>query len=286
MMAMTKVFIEETIAAGGPLPVPVDIRSVLPGEERPVVVICPGFLGYKGWGFFPWLSERIAEAGFHAVTISFSHSGTDQASGMITRPDEFAADTIGRELEDLSRVLDFVASPRFPLPARGSPGLLGHSRGGSVCLIAAARPGTAGSLVTWSTPFRIDRYTERRKREWKRTGALEFTDPRSSGPLRLAWSYYEDIDANRERYDIRARASELDAPHLAVHGERDAAVSVREAHELAGAARRAPVRLEIIEHCGHTFGVRHPMRRPSAQLERAARASMDWLRETLTEVSR
>jgi pimeloyl-ACP methyl ester carboxylesterase len=284
-MDMTKVFIEDLDIGGGPLPLPADIRSTGPGEQRPVVVICPGFLGYKGWGFFPWLSERIAEAGFHAVTISFSHSGTDQATGLITRPAEFAANTIGRELDDLSRVLDFVASGRFPLPVRGTPGLLGHSRGGSVCIIEAARRGGIGSVVTWSAASRLDRYTDRRKREWRRSGALEFTDPRCTVPLRLDWAYYEDIDANRALYDVPAREAEMTAPHLIVHGERDAAVSVNEARELAAAPRRAPMRLEILEHCGHTFGVRHPMRHPSMQLELAERASVDWLRRTLTEVS-
>jgi pimeloyl-ACP methyl ester carboxylesterase len=283
-MDMTKVFIEDLAVGGGILPVPVDIRSVLPGESRPVVVICPGFLGYKGWGFFPWLSERTAEAGFHVVTISFSHSGTDQATGMITRPDEFAAGTIGAELEDLDRVLDFVASEDFPLPVRGAPGLLGHSRGGSICIIAAGRRGAAGSLVTWAAASRLDRYTNRRRREWRRSGALEFLDARSAVPLRLDWSYYEDIDANRALYDVPARAAELTVPHLVVHGERDAAVSVSEARELAAADRRAEVRLEIIPHCGHSFGVNHPMRCPTPTLEHAARTSIEWLRRTLMEV--
>lgn len=282
---MTKIFLEDLAVGGGDLPVPVDIRSARPGEERPVVLVCPGFLGYKGWGFFPWVSERIAEAGFHVVTLSFSHSGTDQATGLVTRPGEFAANTIGREIEDLGRALDFIASNGFPLPARGAPGMLGHSRGGSVCIIAAARRGGVGSLVTWSAASRLDRYTERRKREWKRSGALEFIDERSPEPLRLDWSYYEDIDANRELYDVPARAAELAAPHLVLHGERDAAVSVSEARELAAVPRRAAMSLLTLPHCGHTFGVHHPMRRPTAQLERAARESVEWLRRTMTEVS-
>ncbi|MDD3642460.1 MAG: hypothetical protein PHQ19_03245 [Candidatus Krumholzibacteria bacterium] len=282
-MDMTKVFIEDLAVGGGALPVPVDIRSARPGEERPVVVLCPGFLGYKGWGFFPWLSERIAEAGFHAVTMSSSHSGTDQTTGVITRPDEFAAGTIGDEIEDLGRVLDFAASGGFPLRGGGAPGLLGHSRGGAVCIIAAAGRGGVGSLVTWASTAHLDRYTDRRVREWRRTGALVFSDSRSPGPLRLAWSYYEDIEANRALYDVPARAAETTAPLLIVHGERDAAVSVREARALAAADRRAPTLLEILPHCGHRFGACHPMRRPTPQLERAARVSIDWLRRTLTE---
>jgi len=280
-MEEAKTFLVRTGVEGGALPVPADIRSSAPEEPRPVVVVCPGFLGYKGWGFLPWVSLRLARAGFHAVTISFSHSGVDEDTGLIARPEEFAADTVGRELDDLGRVLDFVRSPRFPLPARGAPGLLGHSRGGSVCVIAAGRRRDIGALVTWSAPARLDRYTPRRRREWQSSGALTFNTERSPLPLRLDWSYYEDLAANRDRYDVRSRAAELEIPHLVVHGERDAAVSASEARALAGNSTAGKTRLELIPGCGHTFGAGHPMTRPTGALERAAALTLAWFERAL-----
>jgi len=271
----------DTVVPGDGLPVPADVRTAFRDTERPVIVVCPGFLAYRRWGFFPWVSERLALAGFHVVTISFSHSGTDDRTGMITRPVEFASDKVSTEISDLESVLSWTGSDTFPFPAASSRGLFGHSRGGSVCVISAESFPEVRSIVTWSAPSRLDRYTDRRKGEWKRTGSLEFTDSRSPVPLRLDYSYYEDINENRDRYDLPAAAARLDIPHLVVHGERDAAVSVSEAKaffELPGTSER---RLETIKGCGHTFGITHPMDRPTSSLETAVSRTVEWFASTI-----
>ncbi len=272
----------DTVISGNGLPVTADVRTVSPAAEKPVIVVCPGFLGYKRWGFFPWTSERLATAGFHVVTISFSHSGTDDGTGMITRPGEFASNTVSAELSDLERVLRWIDSGRLPFPASTPIGLLGHSRGGSISILAAGAFPRVRSIVTWSTPSRLDRYTDRRKEAWRRTGALEFSDGRSPVPLHLDYSYYEDIDANRERFDLPAAAASMKIPHLIVHGERDAAVSIREAEAfLAAPGAAGPRRFERIAGCGHTFGVTHPMKKPTPALEKAVSMSIEWFASTL-----
>ena len=272
----------DAVVSGSGLPVTADVRTVSPTEERPVIVVCPGFLGYRRWGFFPWTSERLAMAGFHVVTISFSHSGTDDGTGMITRPGEFASNTVSTELSDLARVLRWIDSGKLPFPASTPIGLLGHSRGGSISILTASVFPRVRSIVTWSTPSRLDRYTDRRKEAWRRTGALEFSDSRSPVPLLLDYSYYEDIDANRERFDLEAAAAALEIPHLVVHGERDAAVSIKEAEAFltapVAAGRR---RFETIAGCGHTFGVTHPMEQPTPALEKAVSLSIEWFASTL-----
>jgi len=277
----SKVFTMDVSVPGEGLPVPADVRTAFRDFPRPVIAVCPGFLAYRRWGFFPWVSERLALAGFHVVTISFSHSGTDDRTGLIARPGEFAVNSVSIELSDLVRVLRWIDSEAFPLPASPSRGLLGHSRGGSVSILAAGSFPGVRSIVTWSTPSRLDRYTDRRKKAWKRTGALEFSDSRSPVPLRLAYSYYEDIDANRERYDPRKAAAALDIPHLVVHGERDAAVSISEARAFFDLPRGGERRLEVIKGCGHTFGVTHPMPSPSPALEKATALTVEWFASTL-----
>lgn len=278
----SKVFTVDTIVPGDGLPVPVDVRTAFRDTERPVIVVCPGFLAYRRWGFFPWVSEHLAAAGFHVVTISFSHSGTDDGTGMITRPVEFASNKVSIELSDLERVLRWIDSGGFPFPTASSRGLFGHSRGGSVCVLAAQSFPEVRSIVIWSTPSRLDRYTDRRKEEWKRTGALEFSDSRSPVPLRLDYSYYEDIEANRERYDLPRAAAGLDIPLLVVHGERDAAVSINEAKAFFKLPGRSKRRLETIKGCGHTFGITHPMAEPTPALERAVSRTVEWFASTVS----
>ena len=283
-MNCSKVLTVDTSIPGDGLPVHADVRTAAKGSESPVLVVCPGFLGYRRWGFFPLVSERLALAGFHVVTISFSHSGTDEETGMIARPGEFASNKVSIELSDLERTLRWTGSDDFPFPASSARGLLGHSRGGSVALLAAGSFPEVRSIVTWSTPSRLDRYTDRRKTDWKKTGALEFSDSRSPVPLRLDYSYYEDIDSNRERYDLPKAAADLEIPHLVVHGERDAAVSISEAKAFFDLPARGERRLEVIRGCGHTFGVTHPMSGPTPALEKATALTIEWFARTLGRV--
>jgi alpha-beta hydrolase superfamily lysophospholipase len=289
-MEGSKVFNTDALIYGDGLPVPADVRTCFPEEARPVIVVCPGFLAYRRWGFFPHVSERLAEAGFHVVTISFSHSGTDDDTGMIVRPEEFASNRVSTEIADLKRVLSWTASGDFPLEKDPARGLLGHSRGGSVSILAAqgflggdASP-RVESIATWSTPSRLDRYTDRRKKEWRKTGALVFSDDRSPVPLRLDYSYYEDIDSNRERYDVPRTAAGLGIPHLVLHGQRDAAVSISEARAFFDFPASGERRLEEIPGCGHTFGVMHPMSSPTAALEKAVSITVEWFASTLPGV--
>ena len=175
-----------------------DIRTEHPGEELPLIILCHGFLGYKRWGWFPYISRRIANRGFHTLTLSFSMNGIDEKSGRITKPDEFARNTFTREINDLGNVLSHIRKTNLPLAANSKNwGLFGHSRGGAVCTMTANRFEEVKSLVTWSAPSNLDRYTEKRKKEWAKTGKLLFQDRRAVSPLYLDYSYYKDIDSNR-----------------------------------------------------------------------------------------
>jgi dienelactone hydrolase len=282
-MHMETVIRELEIRTRGRLAIRADLRTLAPQQKRPVIVACHGFLGYKRWGFFPYLSERLAEAGFHVLTMSFSMNGIDEETGLFERPDEFAANTISTEIEDLRRVCAFVRSGALVAEgASGGPlGLFGHSRGGAAAILVARGLDDVRSIATWSTVAKLDRYTARRKAAWKSEGSLVFTDPRSSAPLALDYAYYEDIDAHREEFDLPKAAAALAVPHLMVHGDRDAAVTLRETRALVAASRGEAARLEIIHGAGHTFNVSHPMRRPTAALERATQLTTEWFTRTL-----
>ncbi|MGH7538277.1 MAG: alpha/beta hydrolase family protein, partial [Gemmatimonadales bacterium] len=63
-----------TGADGGPLRG--DVRAA--GGDRPAVVICHGFKGFKDWGYFPKAAERLARSGFAAVSFNFSGAGVGE----------------------------------------------------------------------------------------------------------------------------------------------------------------------------------------------------------------
>jgi dienelactone hydrolase len=120
-------------------PVRADVRTASPGGRRPLIVVCHGFLGYKRWGFFPYLSDRLAAAGFDVLTMSFSLNGVDEATGLLDRPEAFARNTVSAEIADLAGVLAYIGSGALTRDGIGGGplGLFGHSRGGAVALLAA-----------------------------------------------------------------------------------------------------------------------------------------------------
>jgi alpha-beta hydrolase superfamily lysophospholipase len=263
-------------------PIHADLRSPHPGVSLPLVIVCHGFLGYKRWGFYPYLSERLASADMHVMTMSFSKCGVDEETGFITATKAFATNSVGREIDDLQRVCTRVREGALPVPVQnGYWGLFGHSRGGAITMLVAPGFPEVRTVVTWSTPSRFDRYTERRKVKWKQEGALVFKDSRSTVPLSLDYSYYEDIAKNRKRYDLLRGAATLGIPHLMVHGERDTAVTLTETRALLGVSHAAERRLEVVSGCGHTFGVTHPLREIPPTLERAAELTVAWFDEKL-----
>jgi dienelactone hydrolase len=274
---------EIEIRSRGLAPVRADLRMSSSGAGRALIVACHGFLGYKRWGFFPYLSDRLARAGFDVLTMSFSLNGVDETTGLFERPGDFARNTVSAEIADLRNVLASIRNGA--LESRGvrekTLGLFGHSRGAAVALLVAGEFPETRSIVTWSALGRLDRYTARRKAAWRKEGALVFNDERARGPLRLDYSYYEDIDAHREAFDIPRAAADLSIPHLMVHGERDAAVTLRETRILLANPRKGDSRLEIVRGAGHTFNVAHPMRRPAGALERAVGLSVEWFARTL-----
>ena len=272
---------EIVIENDGPAGITADLRTESPTSTLPVIILCHGFLGHKRWGWFPYLSRKLASSGFHTLTLSFSLNGYGPGGNRITEPLQFAGNTVSREISDLRNAIKYTRE-NFPFPAsEGSPGLFGHSRGGAVSIIVAAGYEEVQSLVTWSTPSQLDRYTDRRKKEWEKTGKLIFRRNGSSGPLFLDYSYYLDIDSNRENYNLPLQMSRIAAPHLIIHGERDAAVTLREARELISLTGTGRVQFEVIKGAGHTFGIRDPMNSPpTRELNAAVEKTGQWFSKT------
>src|SRR5712691_1921649 len=102
----------------------VDVRSGGRSSPRPAVVVLHGFKGFKDWGMFPPLAERLARAGFTAVTLNLSGSGVDDA-GEFSLPERFAHNTFTAELTDLGRAVDALAQGELGVTPPSSLGLVG-----------------------------------------------------------------------------------------------------------------------------------------------------------------
>src|SRR5919204_1778997 len=116
----------------------IDVRASGRGSARPAVLVLHGFKGFKDWGMFPRLAERIAQAGFSAVSPNLSGSGVDQ-TGDFSLPERFGHNTFSAELEDVRRVIEALFAGRIGVRTPSSFGIVGHSRGGGIAILHTAQ---------------------------------------------------------------------------------------------------------------------------------------------------
>jgi len=237
-----------------------------------VILLLHGFKGFKDWGFFPWLAEALTRAGFATVTPNFSLNGVGPGSRDFDDLEGFARNTFTREQEEITYLVEALASGEvFPdQPQR--LGLFGHSRGGGQAILAAKRH-HADALVTWAAVASFHRWTAEEKARWHADGRIHVSNQRTGQAMPLDKTLLEDLDRHSALLDIEEAAQTLRMPWLLVHGTADPVVSVMEADCLA--ARTPAARALLLAGTGHTFDATHPMGEVSAALRKAAEATVD-----------
>jgi pimeloyl-ACP methyl ester carboxylesterase len=259
-----------TGADGGPLRG--EIRAA--AGSRPAVVICHGFKGFKDWGFFPVTAERLALAGFAAVSFNFSGSGVGEPGDSFNEPERFRRATYSNALRDLDLVLAELRGGGLGIQPKAI-GVLGHSMGGGTAALVTARDPGIKALVTWSATARFGRlWRNEQIPEWRRSGTLEIVNQRTGERLPLATDILDDFERNAERLNVLAAAAAIRAPWLVVHGAADESVPASDARDLA--ARAPQSRLFIAANAGHTFGIKHPWSGSTPQFDQVLEASVDW----------
>lgn len=256
----------------------VDVRSAGEGSGRPAIVGVHGFKGFKDWGFWPVFAERAARAGFTAVTFNLSGSGVD-AAGQPTLGERFSRDTYSRQLDDIRTVLDALCGGALGVAEPSALGLVGHSRGGGMAIIAAETDPRVRALVTWAAIADADRWGSATRKAWRARGHLDVENSRTGQVLPLGVDILDDLDTNSARLDIRAAASRLSIPWFIVHGEEDESVPVANAERLAQANPGA-TRL-IMPGAGHTFGASHPWKPPVHMADRVMDETLRFMMQSL-----
>ena len=254
----------------------IDVRAAGRNASRPAAVIVHGFKGFKDWGMFPHLAERLARAGFTAVSFNLSGSGVDDA-GEFSLADRFARNTFSAELEDLAQVLDALMNGALGVPVPTSIGLIGHSRGGGIATLQTARDSRVRALITWAAISRVDRWAREHRDAWRTAGHTEIQNARTGQILPLYTDVLDDIEQNGKTLDIETAAARIKVPWLIIHGTEDESVRFGEAEALKATNRRRDTRLLAIERSGHTFGATHPWLSATPELDTVFDATLDWL---------
>jgi dienelactone hydrolase len=251
----------------------VDVRAAGRGSARPAVVVVHGFKGFKDWGLWPSLAERIARAGCSAITFNLSGSGVDD-SGEFVFPERFGHNTFSAELQDLRRVADALAAGELGVAPPTALGLLGHSRGGGISILHTADDPRVRALVTWAAIATVERWPAAERQTWRAKGLLGVRNARTGQILPMYTDILDDVERHATALDIEAAAGRVNVPWLLVHGSEDEAVALAEGERLAAAARPEVVGFMSVEGAGHTFGAAHPWRGTTPELERVVDATL------------
>ena len=251
------------------------------GGLAPWVLVLHGFKGFMDWGFFPLLAQRLVRRGL--CVVRFNHSGSGIGADLETFSDAgaFRRATLSRELEDIERVRAWIEQGKVGRIDPRRKALLGHSRGGGMALVHAARSGDYDAVVTWAAVDGFGRWDAATVADWRREGVLPVHNARTGQTLEVSSEVLEDYERHKKELDVLAACGRLHAPLLAIHGSEDEAVEPEALERIASAASRSRVRKLLVRGAGHTFGATHPLGEVTPRLELVLRETEDFLAQHL-----
>ncbi|MFT5284721.1 MAG: dienelactone hydrolase [Planctomycetota bacterium] len=252
-------------------------RVTLPDLSTPVpfVLLIHGHRSFMDWAFMPLIANRLAAAGLASVAFNMSGSGIGPDLDHFTELEAFAKNTYSQELEDIERVQAEVNSGRFPGvdPARG--GIFGHSRGGGMALLHAARRGSFSALCLWAPMHRVALFGKESRALFEERGFID--SPIGGGrTLRLDRDIIDDAHNHRDQLNIAAACAKIQSQTLLLYGDHDPLHTKGGGTELQRAFKSITPEVGVVEHTGHTFGARHPLRGVPDPLEQALSLTIDW----------
>ncbi|NNC69848.1 MAG: alpha/beta fold hydrolase [Flavobacteriaceae bacterium] len=230
-------------------------------QQKPIIIFCHGYKGFKDWGCWNLIAEHFAQLGYFFVKFNFSYNGGTPEQP-IDFPDleAFGNNNLSQELDDLNSVLDHVLENNHLQQEinKKKITLIGHSRGGGIVTLKAAQDPRMSSVVSWAG---VSDYEDRFPKgkvldEWRKTGVYFIENSRTKQKMPHYFQFYEDFIANKERLNIQKAVKKITIPHLIIHGTDDAAVPVQEAKNLH--AWNPNSELYLLNGASHTFGSKHP----------------------------
>ena len=240
-----------------------------PPNPKAFLICVHGVKGFKDWGFWNPFAHVATQHGFAVLKFNFAlngMSGTDMENFPLL--DNFARNTLSRELDDLQDVLNFVESPKFPSSKgdfRKQLYLVAHSRGGGIATLTTAKDPRIKKLVTWNAVGDYQaRITETQVLDWESKGFIETENGRTKQIMRFNKTFLDDLTQNATALDVPKAASEIQVPWLIVHATDDTVVPFSNAEVMLNLNQSLQTELEQASG-GHAFGATHPPKIPLPQ---------------------
>ncbi|MFY0630515.1 MAG: alpha/beta fold hydrolase [Flavobacteriaceae bacterium] len=243
-------------------PILTDLYYHETNTQKPLVIFVHGYKGYKDWGAFDKMSSLFLEEGLALLKFNFSHNGgtPDQP---IDFPDleAFGNNNYTMELDDLQSVLNWITSNEKVQNEIdiNNITLIGHSRGGAMATLTAAKDSRIKKLVTWAAVCDLNRsmfHEGAELEQWKKDGVFYIVNGRTKQQMPHYIQFYNNYIENKELLDVEKATKKINIPHLIFHGDGDLAVPVIHGKNLH---RWNPnSELVIIPNANHVFGAKQP----------------------------
>jgi uncharacterized protein len=225
------------------------------------VLLLHGFKSFKDWGCWPWFAEQLASKGHIVLKLNFSHNGTTP-----TQLQDFADLHAFGENNFMKQVADvacFLAQYQQHLPsalkekASNSICCIGHSLGGGIAILAAARHNQIDKLITLNSVNDFGKMIKRHDaQKWQSEGVVYEHNARTKQDMPLHYQLYENYIANEQALDIQSAAASITCPWLWIYATHDETVSPQSVERLK--AVNSTLQSLAITNTGHTFGAAHP----------------------------
>lgn len=243
-------------------PIITDIYYEENQTQKPLVIFCHGYKGFKDWGAWDLVAKAFAKQNLVFVKFNFSHNG-----GTIAQPidfpdlEAFGHNNYNIELDDLQTVIDWLTADGFNLKEEvdiSNITLIGHSRGGGIVTIKASEEPKITKVISWAgvSDYKSKFPDGSRLQQWKDSGIMHVINGRTNQQMPHYYQFYTSFIENEERLTISRATSKLNIPHLIIHGDKDPTVDVQEALKLH--EWNPDSKLKIIEGADHVFGSKHP----------------------------
>ncbi len=251
--------------------------------QQPCILYIHGFKGFKDWGFVPYIGEKFAANDFCFVCFNFSHNGIGEDKTVFSELNKFAQNTLSLEVSEAKEMIQLCVASKLFGDFNDKPiGVLGHSRGGGISILATSENPDVAALTTWASVCTFERYEKQLKADWRTKGYIDVPNIRTGQIFSMNTPFLEDIEKNaKTSLSVLNHVKNLHKPLFIIHGDRDTCVPFFEAEQLNVYAYPNTTQYYLIANADHTLGATHPFVGTTPHLEDALARSIAFFQKNL-----